>query len=133
MYILVANVIEGKKILTVPVVYALCKHFTVRQYNEIFSFVKMKYFEYFGQKLIVKQFHIDCEMAVNAAIRLAFPDTTICYCNVHILRAITKHFKKYLGAHFYNTKIFLELFKVVTGAFYLDFENKELKDEFLKL
>ena len=93
----------------------------------------MKYFEYFGQKLVIKQFHIDCEIGANAAIRLAFPDAIICYCNVHILRAITKHFKKYLGAHFYNTKIFLELFKVVTGAFYLDFENKELKDEFLKL
>ena len=42
-------------------------------------------------------------------------------------------FKKHLGAHFYSTKIFLELFKTCTGAFYLDFNNKEIKNEFFKI
>jgi hypothetical protein len=55
------------------------------------------------------------------------------YCNVHILRAICKHLKRHLGAHFYKIKIFLEFFKCVTGAFYLDMDNKDLKNEFFKL
>ena len=34
---------------------------------------------------------------------------------------------------FFNTKIFLEFFKVIAGSFYLDFDNKELKNEFLNI
>ena len=132
-YILCANIVEGNRCLTVPVLYALCNHFTVRQYNSIFDFAKLKHLEYFGSNLVIKEFHLDCELAVKNSVRLAFPNCVITYCNVHILRSITKHFKKHLGAKFYTQKLFLEMFKTVTGAFYLDFSQKEIVQEFLKI
>ena len=86
-----------------------------------------------GQKLVIREFHLDCEISVLNSVKLAFPGVTIIYWNVHILRNICKHFKRHLGAHFYKTKIFLEFFKVVTGSFYLNFNDKELVQEFLKI
>ena len=132
-YILCCNIRKDNKVLTIPVLYALCKTFTVRNYCNILDFAKEKYFEYYGEQFFIKQFHLDCEIAVLNAVKLAFPNCVITYCNVHILRSISKHFKKNLGAHFYKTKLFLEMFKVITGSFYLDFSNKELIQEFFKI
>ena len=129
-YILCANITEGNKVLTVPVLYALCKNFTTRTYNSIFEFCKLKHLEFFGEDLVISEFHLDCEIGVLNSVRLNFPNCIILYCNVHILRNISKHFKKHLGPHFFNTKIFLEFFKLIAGSFYLDFSNKELKNEF---
>ena len=133
MYVLTVQYRKNDKLMTIPLVYCLTLHFSQRSYNSFFDFIKHQYQNQFGEKLIIRELHLDMEQAVVNSARLNFPNIIIVFCFVHILRAFSRRCKTNLGNHFYKDKLLLEYFKTVSGCFFLNHKNKPLITEMKSL
>ena len=133
MYVLTVQYRKKNKLMTIPVVYCLTYHFSQRSYNSLFDFVKLKYEQFHGKKLNIREFHLDMELSVLNSVRLNFPGIWIVFCFVHILRSFGRHCKTNLGIHFYKDKLLLEYFKSVAGCFFLNHNDKSIITEMKKL
>ena len=126
MYVLTVQVRKQNKLMTIPIVYCLTNHFSQRSYNSLFEFVKHQFENQFSKKLVIQEFHLDMELAVLNSVKLNFPGIKIIFCYVHVLRSISRHCKTLFGQHFYKDRILLEYFKVISGCFFLDHQNKPI-------
>ena len=102
-----------------PLIFSLMKNRLSSTYDELFKFLKDKFFEKFGRELYPKNFHLDCEGAVLKSIKTTFPNTVIRLCTVHIQRNWRKKMVKTFGKLFEKNLHLKTAWRLLRGTFFL--------------
>ena len=115
------SVNEMGGIFNYPIFCFLMKKRTKKHHNdEILNFMKNVYFTKFQENLEIKAIHVDCERPFILSVEENFPKTSVVLCSIHIIRAILRNFRSKVDPNFFTDPILLEIWRVITGALYLD-------------
>ena len=132
VYIFSHLFLNDHRTFSYPLIFFMMKNKKKISYDEIFEFLKNKYFEKFENNLKPFMFHLDCEQATITSLLNNFPETPVTLCSVHLLRNFMKHLKSFTTGDFYKNPVLLKFWRILTGCIFLNLTCPEILEEIMR-